>query len=255
MKYIKMPFLLIWRAWFYILVFATIIILSPVLLVLTSSEKLYPAFWKVVRVFSYILIYGMGFRLKIEKEEHADRNKSYVFCANHTSFFDIWLMCVLNKNPIVFVGKKELVKIPVFGFFYKRVVIMVDRGNAESRRRVYSMAKQRLTNGTSVAIYPEGLVPEEEVILAPFKNGAFSLAIQHQIPIVPQVYFDCKRFFSWNVFKGGPGVLRAKQCKFIHTNGLEVHDRKMVKEQTFNLIYNELLNDKQYMLDTNNVKK
>ncbi|WP_442265053.1 lysophospholipid acyltransferase family protein [Tenacibaculum sp. ZS6-P6] len=251
MKYIKIPFLLLWRAWFYVLMFIGIVLLSPLLIILSSSEKLYPYFWKLVRVFSYFLIYGMGCRIDIEKEEEIDRNKSYVFCANHTSFFDIWLMIIMSKNPIVFVGKKELVKIPVFGFFYKRVVIMVDRGNAESRRKVYGLAKKRLSNGTSVAIYPEGLVPEEDVILAPFKNGAFSLAIEFKIPVVPQVYFDCKRSFSWNIFKGGPTKLRVKQYKFIPTDSLQIEDRHRIKEKLFELMYTALSRDKQYMKDTN----
>ena len=253
MKYIKIPFLLLWRAWFYVLMFVGIVLLSPLLIILSSSEKLYPYFWKVARYFSYFLVFAMGFRLEIEREEEIDRNKSYVFCANHTSFFDIWLMIIMSKNPIVFVGKKELVKIPVFGFFYKRVVIMVDRGNAESRRKVYGLAKQRLSDGTSVAIYPEGLVPEEEVVLAPFKNGAFSLAIEFKIPIVPQVYFDCKRSFSWDIFKGGPTKLRVKQYKFIPTSLLQIEDRRQLKEEVFDLMYNALANDKQYMKDTNKV--
>ncbi|WP_075340435.1 lysophospholipid acyltransferase family protein [Tenacibaculum agarivorans] len=254
MKYIKIPFLLLWRAWFYVLMFLGIVLMSPVLIILSSSEKLYPYFWKVVRIFSYLLVYGMGFRLNIEREQEINSNKSYVFCANHTSFFDIWLMIIMSKNPIVFVGKKELVKIPVFGFFYKRVVIMVDRGNASSRRKVYGLAKKRLKNGTSVAIYPEGLVPEEDIVLAPFKNGAFSLAIEHQIPIVPQVYFDCKRSFSWDIFKGGPTTLRAKQYNFIPTAKLKLEDRFELKKQVFDLMYNELTNDERYMKDTNKVK-
>lgn len=254
MKYIKIPFLLIWRAWFYVLMFVGIVVMSPVLLILTSSDKLYPYFWKLVRGFSYFLIYGMGCSIKIELEEDIDRDKSYVFCANHTSFFDIWLMCILSKNPIVFVGKKELVKIPVFGFFYKRVVIMVDRSNEKSRRKVYGMAKERLKNGTSIAIYPEGLVPEESVVLAPFKNGAFSLAIEYQIPVVPQVYYDCKSSFSWNIFRGGPKTLRVKQCKFLTTEGLTIEDRKTLKQETFDLINNELLNDESYMKYTNEAK-
>lgn len=254
MKYIKIPLLLIWRAWFYVLMFLGIIIMSPVLIILSSSEKLYPRFWKVVRVFSYIIIYGMGCRLKIEREEEIQKDQSYVFCANHTSFLDIWIMCILSKNPIVFVGKKELVKIPVFGYFYKRVVIMVDRGDANSRRKVYGRAKKRLTNGTSVAIYPEGLVPDEGIILAPFKNGAFSLAIEHQIPVVPQVYFDCKRSFSWNVFRGGPVTLRVKQCKFIPTKDLTLENRILLKKEAFKLIYDELSNDELYMKHTNTMK-
>ncbi|WP_431166919.1 lysophospholipid acyltransferase family protein [Tenacibaculum halocynthiae] len=251
MKYFKLPFLLVWRIWFYILMFSTIIIMLPFLLVLTSDEKYYPTFWKMVRAWSFLLIYGMGFRLKIKKEQKIEKNKSYMFIANHASLLDPWVMIALSKNPIVFVGKKELVKIPVFGFFYRKVVIMVDRGSEKSRKRVYEMAKKRLKNGTSVGIFPEGLVPEEDIILAPFKNGAFSLAIEHQIPIVPQVYYDCKRFFSWNIFKGRPGTFRVKQCHFIETEGLKIEERKKLKQKVFSLTYNELKNDKLYMKDTN----
>ncbi|MGG8496097.1 lysophospholipid acyltransferase family protein [Tenacibaculum sp. TC6] len=250
MKYFKIPFLVVWRLWFYILMFSTIIIMLPFLLVLTSHEKYYPVFWKMVRAWSFILIYGMGFRLKVEREQHIEKNKSYMFIANHASMLDPWVMIVLSKNPIVFVGKKELVKIPVFGFFYKKVVIMVDRDSTTSRKRVYEMAKKKLQNGTSVGIFPEGLVPEESITLSPFKNGAFSLAIEYGIPIVPQVYYDGKRFFSWNFYKGGPGTFRVKQCSFIETKNIDLEDRKELKEAAYNVIYNELIHDKKYMDDT-----
>lgn len=251
MKFLKIPFLLIWRVWFYILIFITIIIMVPFLLVLTSKEEYYPTFWKMVRLWAKVLIYGMGFRLKIQADEVLDRNKSYMFCPNHASLMDPFVLIALSKNPIVFVGKQEFVKIPIFGFFYKRVVIMVDRSSPKSRKRVYEMAKKRLQNGVSMAIFPEGLVPTENVILAPFKNGAFSLAIEYEIPIVPQVYLDGKRLFSWDFFKGGPGVFRIRQHKFIQTKDLEQSDMQKLKEKTFNIIYNDLVNDKKYMKDTN----
>lgn len=251
MKFLKIPFLLIWRVWFYILIFITILIMVPFLLVLTSKEEYYPTFWKMVRLWAKVLIYGMGFRLKIQADEVLDRKKSYMFCPNHASLMDPFVLIALSKNPIVFVGKQEFVKIPIFGFFYKRVVIMVDRSSSKSRKRVYEMAKKRLQNGVSMAIFPEGLVPTENVILAPFKNGAFSLAIEYEIPIVPQVYLDGKRFFSWDFFKGGPGVFRIRQHKFIQTKDLEQSDMQKLKEKTFNIIYNDLVNDKKYMKDTN----
>lgn len=251
MKFLKIPFLLIWRVWFYILIFITIIIMVPFLLVLTSKEEYYPTFWKMVRLWAKVLIYGMGFRLKIQADEVLDRNKSYMFCPNHASLMDPFVLIALSKNPIVFVGKQEFVKIPIFGFFYKRVVIMVDRSSPKSRKRVYEMAKKRLQNGVSMAIFPEGLVPTENVILAPFKNGAFSLAIEYEIPIVPQVYLDGKRLFSWDFFKGGPGVFRIRQHKFIQTKDLEQSDMQKLKEKTFDIIYNDLVNDKKYMKDTN----
>lgn len=251
MKFLKIPFLLIWRVWFYILIFITIIIMVPFLLVLPSKEAYYATFWKMVRIWAKVLIYGMGFRLKIQADEVLDRNKSYMFCPNHASLMDPFVLIALSKNPIVFVGKQEFVKIPIFGFFYKRVVIMVDRSSPKSRKRVYEMAKKRLQNGVSMAIFPEGLVPTENVILAPFKNGAFSLAIEYEIPIVPQVYLDGKRLFSWDFFKGGPGVFRIRQHKFIQTKDLEQSDMQKLKEKTFDIIYNDLVNDKKYMKDTN----
>ncbi|WP_166627730.1 lysophospholipid acyltransferase family protein [Tenacibaculum caenipelagi] len=248
MKYIYIPFRLIWRIWFYVLIIISILIMAPFMLILTSDEKYYPIFWKVMRGWSFFLIYGMGFRLKIEREQEIDRNKSYMFCANHASLIDPWVLIATSKNPIVFVGKKELVKLPIFGFFYKKVVVMVDRNDAKSRKNVYGRAKNRLKNGTSVAIFPEGLVPTENIVLAPFKNGAFSLAIEHQIPIVPQVYYDGKRLFSWDFFKGRPGSLRVKQCKFIECDELSL--KEQLKTKTYDLIYNELINDEFYMEDT-----
>ncbi|WP_413788378.1 lysophospholipid acyltransferase family protein [Tenacibaculum sp. 1B UA] len=251
MKYIFFPVRFIWRVWFYVLIVISILLMAPFMLVLTSDEKYYPVFWKVVRAWAFFLIYGMGFRLKVEKDQELDRNKSYMFCANHASFIDPWILIAMSKNPIVFVGKKELAKFPIFGFFYKKVVIVVDRSDLESRKKVYEQAHSRLKNGTSVAIFPEGLVPAENIVLAPFKNGAFSLAIEHQIPIVPQVYYDGKRLFSWDFFKGSPGTLRVKQCEFIETEYLVAGDKKKLKEQTYNVIYNELINDELYMKDTN----
>jgi 1-acyl-sn-glycerol-3-phosphate acyltransferase len=228
----------------------TVILMSPLLFIFTVKEAYYPLLWKLVRIWAKLLIYGMGFRLNIQLDQEIEPNKSYMFCPNHASLMDPFVLIVLSKNPIVFVGKKELVKIPIFGFFYKRTVIMVDRSNPKSRKNVYERAKKRLQNGVSMAIFPEGLVPTEDVILAPFKNGAFSLAIEFDMPIVPQVYFDCKRFFSWDFLKGGPGVFRVRQHQFITTKGLSPDRMENLKDTTFDIIYNDLINDDKYMKDT-----
>lgn len=251
MKYILYPFRLIWRIWFYLLMIVSVFVMVPFLLVLLSDEKYYNTFWKMMRAWSFYLIYGMGFRLKIDKKEKTDPKKSYMFIANHASLLDPWIMIAMNKNPLLFVGKKELVKLPIFGFFYKKAVVMVDRSNPKSRKEVYARIKKRLESGLSIAIFPEGLVPTENVVLAPFTNGAFSLAIEYQMPIVTQVYYDAKRLFSWDFFKGRPGVLRVKQLEFTETKGLTDDDRTPLKEAHFNTIYNELLKDTKYMKDTN----
>lgn len=251
MKYLFFPFRLIWRIWFYFLMVTTVILMTPLLLVLLSDEKYYNSFWKLMRVWSFLLIYAMGFRLKIDKEQQTDPKESYMFIANHASLLDPWIMIAMNKNPILFVGKKELVKLPIFGFFYKKAVIMVDRKDPKSRKDVYIRIKKRLDSGLSIAIFPEGLVPTENIVLAPFTNGAFSLAIEYKMPIVTQIYYDAKRLFSWNFFKGYPGVFRVKQFKFIKTNGLTNKDIATLKNQVFNTMYKDLLKDKRYMKDTN----
>jgi 1-acyl-sn-glycerol-3-phosphate acyltransferase len=256
MKLFKNILRVIWRIWFYILFAISLLIMVPFFLVLTSDEKYYPIFWKFVRVLSKVLIYGTGFRIDKTIEQKIDRNKSYMFCPNHSSLLDPFVLAVMSKNPIVFIGKKELVKIPIFGFFYKKTVIMVDRSSAKSKKRVYEMAKKRLKNGTSMGIFPEGLVPTEDVVLSPFKKGAFNLAIEYQIPIVPTTYYDCKRLFSWDFFKGSPGKFRVKQHAFIETKGMNVKDDMVnLMNQTFDIIHNELSNDDKYMKDTNRLNE
>jgi 1-acyl-sn-glycerol-3-phosphate acyltransferase len=182
----------------------------------------------------------MGFKTKIEREQTTDINKSYMFTANHTSMTDIMLMLVAVKNPFVFVGKAELAKIPLLGFFYKRTSILVDRSSAKSRQAVFLRAQKRLKQGLSICIFPEGMVPEENVDLAEFKDGAFRLAINHQIPIVPLTFADNKKRFSYTFFSGGPGIMRVKMHRFIDTKGLAVEDTKALNKKTRTVILNQL---------------
>jgi 1-acyl-sn-glycerol-3-phosphate acyltransferase len=164
-----------------------------------------------------------------------------MFIANHTSMVDIMLMLVCVKNnPFVFVGKKELAKIPLFGFFYKRTCILVDRSSAKSRKAVFLRAQRRLQQGVSICIFPEGMVPEEEVQLAKFKDGAFRLAINHKIPIVPITFYDNKKRFSYTFFSGGPGVMRAKIHKFLETQTLTIENTSSLNKDSRDIILNEL---------------
>lgn len=165
-----------------------------------------------------------------------------MFVANHTSMADIMLMLYVTKNPFVFVGKQELAKIPLFGFFYKRTCILVDRNNARSRLEVFQQAEEKLQRGLSVCIFPEGGVPDESMVLDTFKDGAFRLAIEHNIPIAPMTFHDNKKRFSFTLLSGGPGRMRVKIHNVIPTKLLEMEDRRMLKLQTREIILNELQN-------------
>ena len=183
----------------------------------------------------------MGFYPIVKKLETPQKGKSYMFVANHTSMTDIMLMLSIVKNPFVFVGKKELAKFPMFGFFYKRTCILVDRGNVKSRQEVFQQAQRRLNQGVSICIFPEGGVPDDEsVLLDTFKDGAFRLAIDHQIPIVPLVFFDNKKRFSYTFFSGSVGKMRAKILPFFSTENLDQSHKRVLKEKVRAAIYTEL---------------
>ena len=241
MNFFKYIFWVFYRIWFYVLVAIPIIVMFPILLISILKEEWYPFFFRLARVWARFILIGMGFKSKIEREQFTEQKKSYMFIANHTSMVDIMLMLVTVKNPFVFVGKKELAKIPLFGFFYKRTCILVDRTSAKSRQAVFLRAQRRLKQGLSICIFPEGLVPEGDVLLTEFKDGAFRLAINHKTPIVPITFADNKKRFSYTFFSGGPGKMRVKVHKFIETTSLTINDTKALNEKARAIIYNQLL--------------
>ena len=244
MKLIKNFFFLLWRIWFYILIILPILILFPVLLISVAKDSWYPFFFRLARLWARIILFGMGFLPRIKRLQKTEKGKSYMYVANHTSMVDIMLMLHSVRNPFVFVGKKELSKFPIFGYFYKQTCILVDRGDAKSRRAVFESAQERLNQGLSICIFPEGGVPEDRnLLLDSFKDGAFRLAIEHQIPIVPLVFYDNKKRFSYDFFSGSPGRMRVKVLPFINTAGKKLLDRKELREQTYAAIRTELLND------------
>jgi len=238
MRYLLAPF---YRIWFYILLAVPIVIMFPILVISIAKESWYPFFFKLARIWATIILFGMGFYPVIKREEEYILGKSYMYVANHTSMTDIMLMLYITRNPFVFVGKKELSKIPVFGFFYKRTCILVDRKSPKSRQEVFYRAQKKLNQGYGVCIFPEGGIPHDEsILLDTFKDGAFRLAIDHQIPIAPMVFYDNKKRFPERFLSGTPGKMRAKTLKIIPTTSLRPDDKRILRDQTRDIILKEL---------------
>ncbi|HQA73023.1 lysophospholipid acyltransferase family protein [Flavobacterium sp.] len=242
MKVLKYIFWILYRIWFYIMMAIPILIMFPFLFLSILKETWYPYFFMMARIWAKCILIGMGFNTKIVFEQHPEKGRSYMFVANHTSMIDIMLMLSIVENPFVFVGKKELAKIPLFGFFYKRTCILVDRSSPKSRMEVFERAQKRLKQGMSICIFPEGGVPDESIVLDEFKDGAFRLALEHEIPVVPMTFYDNKKRFSYTFFSGSPGQLRAKVHHFIETKG-KSEIKKTLKTEVRTLILNELQND------------
>ncbi len=199
----------LWRAWLLILAFVFTLIFGLPVYLLSFNKKHYKYAYRFVRYWSYCIFYGMGLRYELTRlsGETLDKNQQYVFISNHTSIMDIMLMCILcADHPICFVGKKELVKIPIFGTIYKRICVMVDRGSARSRADVYRRCAEKMEEGNSIVIFPEGGVPDDtSIILDEFKDGAFTLSSKHNSPIVIYTFVGLKEIFPFDNSKGYPG--------------------------------------------------
>ena len=245
MEVLKKIFWAVWRIWFYVVMLVLILIMFPFLFASILTESGYPYFFKLSRIWAKGTLFFMGFYYKVEKSEKLDKNKSYMFVANHSSITDIMLMLAAVDNPFVFVGKVSLSKIPLFGFFYKRTSIMVDRNSSKSKMEVFNQAQKRINRGLSICIFPEGGVPQDEsILLDTFKDGAFRLAVEHRLPIVPLVFPDNKKRLSYTFFSGSPGLMRVKILPAITTANITSENRayvREVREKTREVIYNQLL--------------
>lgn len=201
----------LWRMWFYLLAGIPVPFLFPFLAIALIFPKGYSfVFWVARNIWAPIILGGSGFYTKIRYTKPLPKGTSYVLVANHTSYIDPFVMLRVSKNPFVFVGKKELVKIPIFGYLYKRAAIMVNRSDKKSRWEVYGRAEKKLALGYSICIFPEVSYEDDTVFLNPFKRGAFKIAIDHQLPVVPMVFYDCKRKHPWYPNFGYPGELRVQ---------------------------------------------
>lgn len=241
MQLLKKLLQALWKIWFYILTLLVILLFSPLLIISLSSDKFYPFFMQLARIWAIIVFHGIGFRYKLYNKQPLDRNKSYMFVANHTSMMDIMLTLIIFKQPFVFIGKKELSKLPIFGFFYKKACIMVDRSNPKSRQESIRKAKEKLHSGRSICIFPEGHVPDDEsIVLDTFKDGAFRLAIEFQIPIVALSINQLKKHFPFRFFAGSPRLIPVYMHPPFETKGLTLIHKQPLKQNVRNTILSKL---------------
>ncbi len=203
---------LLWRGWMIILGTVLTLVLGIPVYLLSFKKEHYPYAYKFIRLWALGMFYGMGFRYELIKlsQDKIEKGKQYVIIANHTSLMDVMLPCILFPNhPLCYVGKKELVKIPIFGTIYKRICVMVDRSSAKSRAEVYRRCAERMEEGESIAIFPEGGVPDDtSVILDQFKDGAFILSSKHQSPLAVYTFVGLKEMFPFDKYRGYPGKVK-----------------------------------------------
>ena len=139
----------------------------------------------VGRWWGRLLLFLANIPVRVEGLEHLTPGKTYIFAANHRSNFDIFALFSILPGKFLWVAKKELFKIPVFGQALSRMgSIPLDRDNLQAAVRSLSQAAAKVQAGTSMIIFPEGTrVPQPE--LQSFKKGVFIMALKAGQPLVP----------------------------------------------------------------------
>ncbi|MBD3905811.1 1-acyl-sn-glycerol-3-phosphate acyltransferase [Chryseobacterium sp. Ch-15] len=202
----------LWRFWLIILAFVLTIILGLPVYLLSLKKSTFKYAHIFIRIWCYGMFFGMGLRYQLINltDKKIDKNTQYVIISNHTSIMDIMLPCILFPNhQLCYVGKKELEKIPIFGTIYKRICVMVDRGSARSRADVYRRCAEKMEEGNSIVLFPEGGVPDDtSVVLDEFKDGAFTLSSKHHSPIAVFTFVGLKEIFPFDNSKGHPGKVK-----------------------------------------------
>ena len=229
--------------WFVVLGVVLTLLVAPFVYFLFLSEKYTMWGYRIMRLWCFGMFYGMGFRYELIKQTQKEINphQQYIIIANHTSVIDVMLPCILHpKHPICYVGKKELEKIPIFGTIYKKIFVSVDRKDPKSRAEVYVKCAQRIKEGKSIAIFPEGGVPDDTtIVLDDFKNGAFSMAVEHNIDIIVYTFVGLKEMFPFYNSKGYPGKVKV----FLNDVIQPTKDMNALKEEARGMMINTLLQE------------
>ncbi|HLS70426.1 MAG TPA: lysophospholipid acyltransferase family protein [Chitinophagaceae bacterium] len=168
--------------------------------------------WYLIKAWGYLWFFMIGQRLeRINWKDKYQEKTPFVCIANHQSYLDTAMIFVALPFISAPLAKYELTKIPLFGLLYRKMAILIDRKNVESKREGYENLYKTLKIGKkSVFIFPEGTFNESDDALLPFYNGAFRIAIECQKPILPILFLDTKnRFHYKNFWKWSPGKTRA----------------------------------------------
>ena len=206
-----------------------IVVLTPILTIpmLLSAVLVKPGKFSylIMKTWNRAVAKLMGLRFSLSGVENLDTNTSYIITPNHQGLADI--LAIVSTLPVRFrwVVKRELFKIPVWGLaLWATGAIPIDRSNsATAIKRLNKEKDEKLKGGWSVVIYPEGTrTPDGK--LKDFKKGAFMMAVQTGIPILPVVCNGAFKVLPKKTLAFRPGHIKLNICPPIPTQGLSEED-------------------------------
>lgn len=146
-----------------------------------------------------------------------------------------------EKRPL---AKKELLKIPVFGWILRSAAVIVDRSSGESRKKSLDKLRRALAEGVSILIFAEGTQNRTKETLQPFKDGGFRIAIDTQQPILPMVVVGAGPLMPPGTIRMKPGRIKVIVAPEIPTESLDTRDLPALKEKTFEVMKNLIENNR-----------
>ena len=220
---------------------------APYIYFFVRGERKFIRAKKVKTFWAKGMCKAIGIKIDIQFHDSFKENNNYVVCANHISYLDIILMYLILPHDFAFLGKSELLKWPIIRMFFKRGIdIPVYRNSISRAARCLEEAKVALVNGRSVIVFPEGGWDDRVKELRRFKNGAFQLAIDSKVSILPLTFKNNYDLFTDSTdFSGGakPGLAKVVVHDSIETSSLTRKDLISLRDKTFSVIQKELLNE------------
>ncbi len=198
-----------------------------------------------MRAWAYFIAITSGIIHKVRKHPASISPEPRVYCSNHHSYLDILLPYLVIPHYFIFLGKREIQNAPLFNIFFKGMNILVDRKSNIDSHKAFTRAGEEIEKGRSIFIFPEGGIMSRDHFLHGFKNGAFRLAIEKQVPIVPITYKNNFRLLQTGSFlmaDARPGISHVVVHEPISTKGMSMEDLVSLKERCHAVISNELMN-------------
>jgi 1-acyl-sn-glycerol-3-phosphate acyltransferase len=224
-----------------VVVFATLFfLLFPLFLIPIFFSGYFNLIGILNRWWARLLFIFIAIPFRVEYRGKLDPKKTYIFCSNHFSYLDIPTLGLVPHNTI-FVGKVGIENIPFFGYMYRKLHITVDRTKLKSRYTSLKRSIEAIEEGKSLVIFPEGgIMTKKDPVMASFKDGAFRVAIEKQIGIVPVTIP-----YNWIILPPNEFLLRWHPLKVvfhepIDTTGRTTKDTDTLKQELFTIIDDEL---------------
>jgi 1-acyl-sn-glycerol-3-phosphate acyltransferase len=243
MNIIKNIFGRIWAFWGLVTFLITflIIFLPSMLAHLMKDPGGQKYFIAVSKIWMNVWLFLVGCPVKVRGTNNFKSNTAYIVVFNHNALLDVPLSAPYVPGANKTIAKASFAKIPLFGLFYKRGSVLVDRKNEKSRSKSFDEMKKVLAAGMHMCIYPEGTRNRSAEPFKPFYEGAFRLALAAKKEIIPCVIFSTKkampinkRFFLW------PTRLKMHFLPPVSSSGITV---KELKEKVFNTMLEDYLKE------------